>query len=77
VPYRGYQLKEITVVPRPKHLPVDVWMPIASGRSIDMMARHGLKAMVDLNGEKILDDSVRAYQAACARHGGPSSSART
>jgi hypothetical protein len=25
--------------------------------------------MVDLNGEKILDDSVRAYQAACAKHG--------
>src|SRR6266478_3491154 len=69
VDYRGYRLKEITVVPRPKHLPVDVWMPIASGRTIDLMARYGLKAMVDLNGEKILDDSVREYQAACARHG--------
>src|SRR5258708_13645111 len=67
VPYRGYQMKDITVVPRPKHLPVDVWMPIASGRTIDMMAQYGLKAMVDLNGEKILDDSGRAYQAACAK----------
>src|SRR5207248_3686007 len=54
VDYRGYRLKEITMVPRPKHLPVDVWMPIASGKTIDMMARYGLKAMVDLNGEKIL-----------------------
>jgi hypothetical protein len=57
------------MVPRPKHLPVDIWMPIASGKTIDMMARYGLKAMVDLNGEKILDDSVRAYQAACAKYG--------
>ena len=57
------------MVPRPKHLPVDIWMPIASGKTIDMMARYGLKAMVTLNGEKILDDVVRAYHAACARHG--------
>src|SRR5262249_56223379 len=68
VGYRGYRLKDITMVPRPKYLPVDIWMPIASGRTIDMMARYGLKAMVDLNGEKILDDVVRAYHAPCARH---------
>jgi alkanesulfonate monooxygenase SsuD/methylene tetrahydromethanopterin reductase-like flavin-dependent oxidoreductase (luciferase family) len=71
VPYRGYQLEEITIVPRPKHLPVEVWMPIASGRTIDMMAKYGLKAMVTLNGEKILDDVVRAFHAACVRHGRP------
>ena len=69
VDYRGYQLKDITMVPRPKHLPVEIWMPIASGKTIDMMARYGLKAMVTLNGEKILDDVVRAYQAACHKHG--------
>ena len=50
------------MVPRPKHLPVEVWMPVASGKTIDMMAKYGLKAMVTLNGEKILDDVVRAYQ---------------
>jgi alkanesulfonate monooxygenase SsuD/methylene tetrahydromethanopterin reductase-like flavin-dependent oxidoreductase (luciferase family) len=71
VDYRGYRLENITVVPRPKHLPVDVWMPIASGKTIDLMARKGLKAMVTLNGEKILDDVVRAYHAACIRHGRP------
>jgi alkanesulfonate monooxygenase SsuD/methylene tetrahydromethanopterin reductase-like flavin-dependent oxidoreductase (luciferase family) len=71
VDYRGYRLKDITVVPRPKYLPVDIWMPIASGKTIDMMARYGLKAMVDLNGEKILDNVVREYHAACARHGRP------
>ena len=69
VDYRGYRLKDITVVPRPKHLPVDIWMPIASGKTIDLMARYGLKAMVTLNGQKILDDVVRAYHAACERHG--------
>jgi alkanesulfonate monooxygenase SsuD/methylene tetrahydromethanopterin reductase-like flavin-dependent oxidoreductase (luciferase family) len=69
VEYRGYQLKDITLVPRPKHLPVEIWMPVASGKTIDMMAQYGFKAMVTLNGEKILDDVVRAYQAACAKHG--------
>jgi alkanesulfonate monooxygenase SsuD/methylene tetrahydromethanopterin reductase-like flavin-dependent oxidoreductase (luciferase family) len=69
VEYRGYTLKDITMVPRPKHLPVDIWMPIASGKTIDMMAKYGLKAMVTLNGEKILDDVVRAYHDACVKHG--------
>ena len=58
VEYRGYQLSDITCVPRPKHLPVEVWMPIASSKSIDYMASKNFKAMVTLNGEKILDDVV-------------------
>ncbi|PYO26827.1 MAG: hypothetical protein DMD86_19085, partial [Candidatus Rokuibacteriota bacterium] len=58
VDYRGYQLTEITCVPRPKHLPVEVWMPIASSKSIDYMASKDFKAMVTLNGEKILDDVI-------------------
>jgi alkanesulfonate monooxygenase SsuD/methylene tetrahydromethanopterin reductase-like flavin-dependent oxidoreductase (luciferase family) len=69
VEYRGYRLKDITMVPRPKHLPVDIWMPIASGKTIELMAQYGLKAMVTLNGEKILDDVVQAYHAACHKHG--------
>ncbi len=69
VDYRGYKLKDLTLVPRPKHLPVEIWMPVASGKTIDMMAQYGFKAMVTLNGEKILDDVVRAYQAACLKHG--------
>ena len=52
-------------------------MPIASGKTIDMMARYGLKGMITLNGEKILDDVVRAYHAACRSTAGQSSSART
>src|SRR5260221_6532785 len=69
VDYRGYRLKDLTLVPRPKHLPVDIYMPIASGKTIDLMAKYGLKAMVTLNGERILDDVLRAYHKACAAHG--------
>ncbi|MGH7331599.1 MAG: LLM class flavin-dependent oxidoreductase [Candidatus Rokuibacteriota bacterium] len=69
VDYRGYTLREITCVPRPKYRPVEIWMPIASGKSIDFMARHNFKAMVTLNGERILDQVVRQYHAACLRHG--------
>src|SRR6185369_4964619 len=40
VPYRGYQLKEITLVPRPRRRPVEIWQPIVSGsaRGLDFMA---------------------------------------
>ena len=71
VDYRGYTVRDITLVPRPKHLPVEIWMPIASGKTIEMMAKNGLKAMVTLNGEKILDDVIRAYHEACHKHGRP------
>jgi alkanesulfonate monooxygenase SsuD/methylene tetrahydromethanopterin reductase-like flavin-dependent oxidoreductase (luciferase family) len=71
VEYRGYTLKEITCVPRPVNLPVEIWMPIASGKTIDFLAKHDLKGMVTLNGEKILDDVIRAYHAACAKAGRP------
>lgn len=69
VDYRGYQLRDVTCLPRPKHLPVEIWMPIASGKSIDFMARHNFKAMVTLNGEKILDQVVRQYHQSCLEHG--------
>ena len=69
VPYRGYDLKDVTCVPRPVNRPVEVWMPIASGKSVDWMARHNLKAMLTLNGEKILDQMFHQYRDACARYG--------
>ena len=68
--YRGYRLEDVTDgAAAEKHLPVDIWMPIASGKTIELMAQYGLKAMVTLNGEKILEDVVRAYHAACLKHG--------
>ena len=48
VPYRGYTLKEITLVPRPINLPVECWQPIQSAtpRGLDFMARHGIKGII-------------------------------
>ena len=43
VPYRGYDLKDITLVPRPLHRPVDVWQPIASRRTLRYIAQIGIK----------------------------------
>jgi alkanesulfonate monooxygenase SsuD/methylene tetrahydromethanopterin reductase-like flavin-dependent oxidoreductase (luciferase family) len=47
VPYRGYELEEITLVPRPKNLPVECWQPIVSSsvRGLDFMVKHGIKAI--------------------------------
>jgi len=42
VPYRGYPLEEITLVPAPERLPVECWQPIQSGseRAFDFMAKY-------------------------------------
>jgi alkanesulfonate monooxygenase SsuD/methylene tetrahydromethanopterin reductase-like flavin-dependent oxidoreductase (luciferase family) len=69
VEYRGRTLEDVTLVPRPIHRPVEIWQPIASGRTIDFIARHGIKGMVTLNGEKLTDQVFRAYRDACLRHG--------
>lgn len=48
VPYRGYDLKELTLVPRPLHRPVECWQPIQGGsqRALDFMAKQGIKGVV-------------------------------
>ncbi|MGH7061430.1 MAG: LLM class flavin-dependent oxidoreductase [Stellaceae bacterium] len=48
VPYRGYTLKELTVVPRPQRLPVECWQPIQGGsaRAMDFMAKHGIQGLI-------------------------------
>ena len=48
VPYRGYTLKELTLVPRPARLPVECWQPIQSGsnRALDFMAKHGIQGVM-------------------------------
>jgi len=62
VPYRGYQLKDVTMVPRPVNMPVEIWQPIASGRTIEYMATKGIKAMIALTGETLADQLFRTYQ---------------
>jgi alkanesulfonate monooxygenase SsuD/methylene tetrahydromethanopterin reductase-like flavin-dependent oxidoreductase (luciferase family) len=48
VPYRGYELKDLSLVPRPKSLPVECYQPIvsASPRGMDFMAKHGIKGII-------------------------------
>jgi alkanesulfonate monooxygenase SsuD/methylene tetrahydromethanopterin reductase-like flavin-dependent oxidoreductase (luciferase family) len=69
VPYRGYDLKDITCVPRPLHRPVEIWQPIASGKTLEYIASRGIKGMVTLNGEKIVDQIFHAYRDAAAKAG--------
>ena len=69
VPYRGYDLKEITMVPRPVHRPVEIWQPIASGRTLNYVAEHGIKAMVALTGEKYAAQMITQYHDAAVAAG--------
>ncbi len=48
VPYRDYELKELTLVPRPLKRPVECWQPIqsASPRGLSFMAKHGIKGII-------------------------------
>ena len=62
VPYRGYELEEITLVPRPIHRPVEMWQRIASGRTLEYIARKGIKGMVALTGELLVEQMFRSYQ---------------
>jgi alkanesulfonate monooxygenase SsuD/methylene tetrahydromethanopterin reductase-like flavin-dependent oxidoreductase (luciferase family) len=73
VTYRGYELDELTLVPRPPRRPVDCWQPIvsASQRGLDFMARHGIKGVIgggaDAGGAA--SKTVIAWQEALARQG--------
>ncbi len=71
VPYRGYTLKEISLVPRPLRQPVEVWQPIVSGgaRGLEFMARHGIKGIISATAEELVQRWVRDYQEAGRRHG--------
>jgi len=71
VPYRGYRLQSLTLVPRPIHQPVEVWQPIVSGsaRSLDFMAAHGIKGVVSATAESVVQRWFADYQAAARRHG--------
>ena len=48
VPYRGYDLKELTVVPRPINRPVECWQPVQSAtpRGLDFMAKHDIHGVI-------------------------------
>ena len=69
VPYRGYDLKEITMVPRPVSQPVEIWQPIASGRTLNYIAERGVKAMVALTGELYAEQMITQYHDAATAAG--------
>ena len=71
VPYRGYQLKELTLVPRPVNLPVETWQPVVSAgaRGLDFMVRHGIKGAVGGGAATLQQGPITAYRDAAARAG--------
>src|SRR5580698_5264776 len=73
VPYRGYTLKELTLVPRPKALPVECWQPIQGGtaRALDFMAKHGIQGVIGGGSAEggIVHKVMLDFQAAHARIG--------
>jgi alkanesulfonate monooxygenase SsuD/methylene tetrahydromethanopterin reductase-like flavin-dependent oxidoreductase (luciferase family) len=69
VEYRDYTLSDVTCVPRPIHRPVEIWQPIASGKTLEYIASRGIKGMMDLNGELIFRQMAEAYRDAAARAG--------
>src|SRR5205823_11842003 len=71
VPYRGYELKELTLVPRPIHLPVECWQPIVSAkpRGLDFMVRHGIKGIIGGGAATMAEGPFHGYRAAAARAG--------
>jgi len=71
VPYRGYTLKELTLVPRPVNRPVECWQPVvsASPRGLDFMVRHGIKGAVGGGAATMAEGPIQAYRDAAARAG--------
>jgi alkanesulfonate monooxygenase SsuD/methylene tetrahydromethanopterin reductase-like flavin-dependent oxidoreductase (luciferase family) len=73
VPYRGYELSEITLVPRPSHLPVECWQPIQSAtqRGLDFMAKHGIGGIIGGGSSEggAMEKAVEGFRDAYFRHG--------
>ena len=71
VPYRGYELEKLSLVPRPIHQPVEVWQPLVSGnpRGINFMAKMGIKPIISNNSDPVLADRMKLYQDAVKAHG--------
>ncbi len=71
VPYRGYQLKEISLVPRPVNRPVECWQPVVSAnpRGLAFMMKHAIKGFVGGGAATMGEGPIKAYQAAAAAAG--------
>ena len=73
VPYRGYTLKELTLVPRPRTLPVECWQPIQGGtqRALDFMVKHNIKGIIGGGVAEggAMDSVIYGYRDAMVRAG--------
>jgi len=71
VPYRGYDLKEISLVPRPLHQPVECWQPVVSAnpRGLDFMMKHGIRGFVGGGAATMEEGPIKAFREAGARAG--------
>jgi alkanesulfonate monooxygenase SsuD/methylene tetrahydromethanopterin reductase-like flavin-dependent oxidoreductase (luciferase family) len=71
VPYRGYTMKELTLVPRPLRLPVETWQPVvsASARGLDFMMKHGIKGLIGGGAATMAEKSIYAFKEASERAG--------
>lgn len=70
VPYRGYTLKDLTLVPRPVHT-IECWQPIVSAKpeAMDFMVRHDIRGMVGGGAATMAEGPIKAFQDAAQRAG--------
>jgi alkanesulfonate monooxygenase SsuD/methylene tetrahydromethanopterin reductase-like flavin-dependent oxidoreductase (luciferase family) len=71
VPYRGYDLQELTLVPRPFRQPVECWQPVVSAgaRGLDFMIKHRIKGLIGGGAATMAERSIYAYREAAQRAG--------
>ena len=71
VPYRGYELREISVVPRPVNQPVECWQPVVSAKpgGLDFMHKYGMKGFIGGGAATLEAVPIYAYQEAGQRAG--------
>jgi alkanesulfonate monooxygenase SsuD/methylene tetrahydromethanopterin reductase-like flavin-dependent oxidoreductase (luciferase family) len=70
VPYRGYTVKDLTLVPRPVHS-METWQPVVSAKreAMDFMIRHDIKGMVGGGAATMAEGPIKAFQDAAQRAG--------
>jgi alkanesulfonate monooxygenase SsuD/methylene tetrahydromethanopterin reductase-like flavin-dependent oxidoreductase (luciferase family) len=71
VPYRGYETKEISLVPRPIYNPLDWWQPIVSAkpRALDFMVKYGIKGVIGGGAATMAEGPIHGYREAAERAG--------
>src|SRR3989441_733773 len=71
VPYRGYGLRELTLVPRPLRQPVECWQPVVSAgaRGLDYMMKHRIKGLIGGGAATMAEKSIYAFKDAAERAG--------